>query len=423
MSSQAHTQCSESFYKKELETQIKSEPSKSMEERRNMMELLKRFEEESAEDTAALEEEEGQNDDDDLANRLETLDIDHASYDEIWSALTPAERDKFMKALGDPTSDLAQQLLSSEELEKQIIEPWWERSLGPNAEYEDASIGVHGPGQRRYGERPSPLHIPSALANTSTSPTSGNGPSLLFNISAVLLAYAYTTRHFSTSPLSKLTGPDRVAARQTLSSLVPFLAGRKSTVVLPTMSGMVTDVWSRFEPGTITAKVFSVLLRDASKLVRPVLVAPISSAQTTNPNHGAEGGTHLPHNQSDSDSDVDVLLAFGDIAALFKTPNQPPHIGSDPPKKESHSHSHVAHKLTFYAARVAGTPTLALHLLAAELAARADAVEREGIEAAIGQRDLKSELELMLEGEGDRRIASHGGGSEPVAQAFIEELS
>lgn len=69
---QVHSACSESFYKNELETQIKTEPSKSAEERRKMMDMLKRFEEESADDAIALENEE---DEDELAGRLENVDL------------------------------------------------------------------------------------------------------------------------------------------------------------------------------------------------------------------------------------------------------------------------------------------------------------------------------------------------------------
>lgn len=39
--------------------------------------------------------------------------------------LTPAEKNKFLKAMSDPSSELAQQLLSLDELQNQISEPWW----------------------------------------------------------------------------------------------------------------------------------------------------------------------------------------------------------------------------------------------------------------------------------------------------------
>lgn len=70
---QAHSDCSEGFYKNELEADIRTNPSQSNEERRRMMELLKRFEEEAAEDEDALLHSE--EDEDDLAQRLGTLDL------------------------------------------------------------------------------------------------------------------------------------------------------------------------------------------------------------------------------------------------------------------------------------------------------------------------------------------------------------
>lgn len=70
-------QCSEGFYKRELETEIKSSPNASHDERRRMMEVLKRFEEE--EGNTGLDElissEDGESDEDDLAARLAGVDI------------------------------------------------------------------------------------------------------------------------------------------------------------------------------------------------------------------------------------------------------------------------------------------------------------------------------------------------------------
>jgi hypothetical protein len=77
MQSQPHSQCSETFYRKEVETGIQSEPSKSAEEKLKMMEVLKRLEEKSGEDDLNFFEEEDEDMDtsDDLAQRLSGLDI------------------------------------------------------------------------------------------------------------------------------------------------------------------------------------------------------------------------------------------------------------------------------------------------------------------------------------------------------------
>ncbi|KAH8103826.1 hypothetical protein BXZ70DRAFT_665420 [Cristinia sonorae] len=387
--SETHSECSESFYKKELETQIKTEPSKTMEDRRKMMELLKRFEEEAAEDAEVLEGEDEE--EDDIAERLDALDLENATYDDIWAALTPAEQDKFMKALGDPSSEMAQQLLASEELEKHIIEPWWERdAVDRRVQTQDERAALR---TRRFGETPPSMVVPQPVLNASSA-SSGSGPSLLHNITAVLVSYAYTTRHFSTSPLSELKDPDRQEARDTISQLVPFLTDKKSTTVLPSTPGMVTDVWSRFTPGTVTANSFAALLRDASKLIRPPLVTEEASDTDDDRNHHSS----YPHHH--------ISSALNDLASLFApTSTRKP--------------THISHKLTFYAARVLVTPSPILHMLAAELAARADRIEREGVETEMGTamgRHPRRQLDIQ---EPPRRVQGGGG----TGKASIEELT
>ena len=71
--SESHGQCSETFYKKELESEIRTKPSASMEERRQMMEMLKKFEEEDGQEDSLLEDEDDGSDD--LAKRLSNVDL------------------------------------------------------------------------------------------------------------------------------------------------------------------------------------------------------------------------------------------------------------------------------------------------------------------------------------------------------------
>ncbi|KAG6833222.1 hypothetical protein H0H87_009843 [Tephrocybe sp. NHM501043] len=69
----AHARCSETFYKKEVESEIRSEPSKTPQERMKMMELLRKFEEENHQ---TVDEERGEEDDgEDLARRFEDIDL------------------------------------------------------------------------------------------------------------------------------------------------------------------------------------------------------------------------------------------------------------------------------------------------------------------------------------------------------------
>jgi hypothetical protein len=69
----AHTQCSETFYKKEIEAEIHAEPSKNAQERQRMMDLLKKFEEESVADQTLLEDED--EDPSDLERRFGAVDL------------------------------------------------------------------------------------------------------------------------------------------------------------------------------------------------------------------------------------------------------------------------------------------------------------------------------------------------------------
>jgi hypothetical protein len=83
---------------------------------------------------------------------------DVVSTEELWALLSEEQREKFMKALQAPTSELAQQLLASEELDQDLREPWWK-----NTDAEE-----HRP------------KMPPAV----------EGPSLVYNIFAIRLVFA-----------------------------------------------------------------------------------------------------------------------------------------------------------------------------------------------------------------------------------------
>lgn len=170
------------------------------------MELLKRFEEDSLDDSPLLDNEDGEDEDgaDDLQRRLQSIDLgasgrsllrarargtegsvaDTASYDELWNALTPVEREKFQRAVADPNSELAQQLLASEELEKVQVEPWWEPQPPSNtiSAPSDASTSVAP--KRKCGAKPSIFEVPESLVK-QVSDNAVSGPLLLYNICAL----------------------------------------------------------------------------------------------------------------------------------------------------------------------------------------------------------------------------------------------
>lgn len=112
------------------------------------------------------------------------------SHEQLWSALNPEEQDRFMKALGDPSSELTQQLLASDELDKQRIEPWWE-APDPSIQTEIEDEMCETPSSRShnvtksYGVKPQMMNIPDAVISAS-SKSLNQGPSLLYNVVATL---------------------------------------------------------------------------------------------------------------------------------------------------------------------------------------------------------------------------------------------
>ncbi|KIJ59233.1 hypothetical protein HYDPIDRAFT_101098 [Hydnomerulius pinastri MD-312] len=347
--SEAHSQCSETFYRKEIETGIKTESSKTAEERVKMLELLKRMEERNAEEDEAMlmgsdeEDEEG----DGLARRLAGMDISSASADELLRLLTKEERDKFFMALKDPSSELAQQLLASTELDRTRQAPWWEV---PSVD-KDSS----GPVEVRYGHKPELMDVPKSLVKPNP-----NGPTLLYNICAVLLAYAYTTRHLSMSPLSSTENDpsDQNEARRIIAQAVPFIADRKSKVLHVSIGDAANALWSRLDPGCVDTRTFLVLLEDIAKLVRP-RIATIAEPS-------ASGGQILTADHPSAAA----ILALSDCTSLFKLPAMD--SSRVPPRQNN-----VTMKLTFYAAHLLSTPLFLLRAIADEVCLYSKTVEKE----------------------------------------------
>lgn len=86
--------------------------------------------------------------------------------------LKPDEREKFMKALDNPESELAQQLLASEELDSNRVDPWWEAPI-----FEEESPNHTN---KRFGKKPELMALPSALPKIPST-----GSPLLYNICAL----------------------------------------------------------------------------------------------------------------------------------------------------------------------------------------------------------------------------------------------
>ncbi|OBZ66906.1 hypothetical protein A0H81_13111 [Grifola frondosa] len=327
---------------------------------------------------------EGEDEDEELQRRLGDLDLESASYDEMWAALTPLERDKFLRALSDPSSELAQELLASEDLEKGRIEPWWEApSELPQDQVSDSqNISLQLRIRRRYGTKPAIMSIPTSMVQAASASILARPP-LLYNLSALCIAYAYVSRYFAVSPLASLPAgePEIVEACRILSNLVPFLVDRKSNIVHSSLSSVITDLWSRFQPGQMTSTFFSALLRDAATLLKPssvTLVSPSTPSVTLSTSDVEGQSEHCP--DLENHSSANTLRVLTDLSSLFQQSSRsgPAPFQLSPPSQSSKPRpNHIAHKLTFYAAQVVGTPSPLLRALADEVAVRAEKMKFE----------------------------------------------
>jgi len=96
---------------------------------------------------------------------------ERSSPDEVWQLLTPGERDRFLKAINNPSSELAQQLLANEALESDRQEPWWSAGRAADNAFNTPS---------NVGKKPTMMLIPTKVVQSRAN------PSLIYNIVAVL---------------------------------------------------------------------------------------------------------------------------------------------------------------------------------------------------------------------------------------------
>ncbi|KZT55819.1 hypothetical protein CALCODRAFT_484464 [Calocera cornea HHB12733] len=363
--SEAHSQCTEPFYRQALEDEIKSGPSRTAEEKRAMLEMLKRFEEQSAEqDEAGGSDEDEEGDEEEgggLAAKLEGLDLDQADPEELWNALSPEQQAEFTRLLHNPDSEPARALLATASRED-IILPWWEATPEDDEEGETSSVG------RRYGLPPALVAVPEALVQAQKG---RQGPPLVYNLLAIAMMYGYVTRHMGRSPLSHSSGtpaPETDEAQAETAALIlqtlPFLADRRSTLVFSSVDSALTDLWSRLPRQDASHALFAVLLRDAAVLLQPHKVAELDQDQagSNSPSKSIQKPIQQSSGESSSESAPvatkglaahphrTTLLMLSDLHTLLSQ-NKP-----------------AALKLQYYAAHVLSLPTTLL----AEVATQAE---------------------------------------------------
>ncbi|KAJ3983473.1 hypothetical protein F5890DRAFT_1599598 [Lentinula detonsa] len=376
--SPAHANCSESFYKKQIESDVRSDSkSKSAEERLKMMEILKRFEEDNLEQAVGDDKEDEDEDEDDLEKRFAGIDIASTSPNTLWSLLSQSERDEFVRSLQDPSSNLSQELLLSEELQRELVpRPWWESASEDIPVHSDALIRNAGQsGNDIFYENtylPELIDIPSTMVKPLPS-----GPPLIYNLCAICIAYAFVTRRLATSPLAPINAnsqsfQDIEEAKRLLAHLVPFLMDRKSTVLHTTVSAAIDDIWSRLDKSTISSSTFAVLMRDTATLLRPLPVSLISSTS----------GSSTSTTDIASHPNRTTIYVLSDLSRIFTI-----HLHG----MTRNLHPHIAHKIIFYAAHVLSTPPIVLRSLADDLAARA----RDSVEAMQFSSGVTGKAETM----------------------------
>ncbi|KAG5647837.1 hypothetical protein DXG03_007761 [Asterophora parasitica] len=327
------------------------------------MALLKKFEEGYQQSASGASESDDEEDDggDDLVERFQDMDLESASAANVWSKLTPAEREKFLKLMENPSTGLAQQLLASEELENERREPWWDV---PSVEQEVLP-------KHRYGTKPEPIRVPADMVKPI-----GNGPMLFCNMCALCIAYAFTSRHLSVSPLSSLK-PDDIdleEARSIISQLVPFLTDPKSATVYSNVSGIVTDIWSRFKPDQINSALFALLLRDTVNLLRPLPITALpSESESPSISRDTFDTSSHPH--------LNSILVLSDLSHLFGLRAN----GTWKPNP-------TTRKLLFYAAHILSTPSPILLALSGELLATAVSHDVRGKDDAAAANAESSEI-------------------------------
>ncbi|XP_017790403.1 PREDICTED: zinc finger HIT domain-containing protein 2 [Habropoda laboriosa] len=189
--SEAHLECSESFYKQCVEDELKLQ-ERGLEGRQKMIEILKRVHEQDLINMQALESDEEDEEDEeeeildeqldsdddedvpDLEKRLHDINLDNA--DEVWSALTDAEKQEF------------EALIKNGDIEKLLPQwvPWWT--------YHTKKKLVQEMDQKNDEET---KELPPLIDVPIFNELQKASPNVQFNVINVIYAYAYIANYYN----------------------------------------------------------------------------------------------------------------------------------------------------------------------------------------------------------------------------------
>ncbi|ORY28764.1 hypothetical protein BCR39DRAFT_533731, partial [Naematelia encephala] len=250
---QKHAQCSEPFYRTTVMEAISTDEQAGLEEKKAMLEMLRRFEEGAAGDEEALREleEDEEEEDEQLRTLLAEIDLDDIDSNQLFHLLPPKHRDKFIAAIKNPESEETKELLEDAvrdgrgETGLPIVLPWWERPVGIEGEEEEEDDDVEDEDELKgYTDAPELLND-EVLA--SIKPPDGTGAKLVYNAISICIAYLHALLSLRLPSLSCTYLDDQAVtpreAKEEILRLVPFLADAKSTVRYESTREAYSSVW------------------------------------------------------------------------------------------------------------------------------------------------------------------------------------
>ncbi|KAI8816454.1 uncharacterized protein EV422DRAFT_545243 [Fimicolochytrium jonesii] len=183
--SEKHSVCTELFYKDNINNELQGKRA-SDDERRKMVQMLRRFEESG--EVGIQPDSDDEDPTPELADRLQDIDLDMASPDAILDALTPAERAEFEASLREG-SDAVRSYLS-------LWEPWWEAEQNRTPLVQDMEESANSEPCRVEETSPVPKIIPR-IKKMSQLKSAKPADDLIFNVVEIIGAYAFMCRYLN----------------------------------------------------------------------------------------------------------------------------------------------------------------------------------------------------------------------------------
>ncbi|KAM0786710.1 hypothetical protein ACM66B_002152 [Microbotryomycetes sp. NB124-2] len=270
-----HGDCTESFDRSSLVSDIESAPGQTQQQKQAMMEILNKFESDSLQQD---ELNDGGAEDNDLADKLNGVDLDSLSPEELLQLLSPDDRAAFHASLASKgrTAELV-----AREVEPDT--PWWEAERA-------GQTGSDGglPEDDAESERHSFSCRPTMISSTDMPVVPGGAENhivdLRYNLLALILAYAFAVRTSGVEAFENATDSarDMLDTLRLLADCVPFLF-EHSTLKLGSAQEAVEYVASRAPANSLVGSSLSTVIEDGLVLLTPDNVSVIGPGSDSQP--------------------------------------------------------------------------------------------------------------------------------------------